>query len=219
MDAASKVRPGAPHAGPAGGRLPAILLGAYLAWWAALAIAPADRLIWFFENLLVFVGLPLVVLTSRRFRFGNASYAAMFAFLCIHAVGAHYGYANVPLPWREWGFARNHSDRVVHFAFGLLAVLPFDELLGRLGRVRGGWREALALACTFAVAAAFELVEWGAVTVGGDATGPNDGGYLGWQGDEFDAVKDMAMALLGAALTAAALVAARLGQARIRLLD
>lgn len=194
------------------------LLAAYAAVWGLLAIDPRDRVVWFFENILVFLGLPLLLLTWPRFRFSPASYACAFAFLVLHAVGAHYGYANVPLAWHEWGFGRNHSDRVVHFAFGLLAVVPVEEILRRLGRVGPGWSESLAVLCTFALAAAFEVIEWGAVLVGGDAVGPHDSGYLGTQGDEFDAVKDMALGFAGAALGMAA-VTGRRGWLTLRRLE
>lgn len=179
------------------------LLAGYLAVWAALAVAPQDRLIWFYENLLVFLGVPLLVVTWRHFRFSTASYACAAAFLTLHAVGAHFGYTQVPVPWQDWGFARNHSDRVVHFAFGLLLVLPVEEVLRRLGRVRPGWSQALAVLVTFALAAGFEIVEWAAVLVGGDSVGTTAGGYLGTQGDEFDAVKDQGLGLAGAAVTMA----------------
>lgn len=185
------------------------LLAAYVVVWVALAIDPKDRVIWFFENLLVFLGIPLLLLTAGRFRFSTPSYACAFAFLLLHAVGAHYGYTQVPLPWEDWGFGRNHSDRVVHFAFGLLAAVPVEELLRRLGRIGPVWGEGLAVASTFALAAGFEIVEWAAVLVGGDAVGARSGGYLGTQGDEFDAVKDMALGLAGAMVSMAALLAVR----------
>ena len=189
--------------------LEAWLLAAYAAAWLLLAIDPVDRLVWFFENLLVFLGIPILVLTWSTFRFSSPSYLCAFVFLMVHAVAAHYGYANVPVPWEDWGFARNHTDRVVHLAFGLLAAYPVEELLRRLARVGPGWREGLAVVTTFALAAAFEVVEWAAVLVGGDAVGPRGGGYLGTQGDEFDAVKDMALGLAGAAATMAAVAARR----------
>ncbi len=185
------------------GRIETWLFGAYLGWWAAWSIAPHDRMVWVFENLLVVAGLPVVVLTRKRFRFSSLSYALMFVFLCLHAIGAHYGYSSVPLPWREWGFSRNHTDRVVHFLFGAFVALPLQELLVRLGRVRAGWSEGLAVALAFALAALFEVIEWLAVLVGGDLAGPPSTGYLGTQGDGFDAVKDMALGLAGAAVTMA----------------
>ena len=193
------------------------LLAAYAVVWGLLAIDPRDRVVWLFENLLVFLGIPVLLLTWPSFRFSLASYACAFAFLVLHAVGAHYGYASVPLPWHEWGFGRNHTDRVVHFAFGLLAVVPAEEILRRLGRIRPGWSEALAVLLTFALAALFEIVEWAAVLVGGDAVGPRGEGYLGTQGDGFDAVKDMALGLAGAALAMAAVTARRAWTALRRL--
>ncbi len=67
------------------------------------------------------------------------------------------------------------------------------------------WLALLAVSSTFALAAMFEIVEWAAVVVGGTAIGPREGGYLGTQGDEFEAVKDMALGLAGAACSIAAL--------------
>lgn len=185
------------------------LLVAYVVLWGLLAIGPRDRLVWFFENLLVFLGVPILLLTWPAFRFSMLSYACMFLFLVLHAIGAHYGYTQVPIPWEGAGFARNHSDRIAHFAFGLLAAVPVEEILRRLGRIGPAWSEALAVASTFALAAAFEVVEWAAVLAGGDALGPRSGGYLGTQGDEFDAVKDMALGLAGAVISMAALMASR----------
>jgi putative membrane protein len=182
-----------------------VLLGVYLVWWTVLAIEPVDRLIWVFENLLVVAGLPVVVFTYRRFTFSGPSYVAMFAFLMVHALGAHYGYTKVPIPWEEWGFARNHSDRVVHFLFGSLAAVPVRELLRRLAGIQGRWLDGLTVACVFALAAGFEVVEWLAVVVGGELAGPQEGGYLGTQGDAFDAVKDMALGLAGATTSVVAM--------------
>lgn len=43
----------------------------------------------------------------------------------------------------------------------------------------------------------------------GRAVGPRTSGYLGTQGDEFDAVKDIALGLAGAVVSMAALMAFR----------
>ncbi len=176
------------------------LLGAYLAWWTAWSVAPRDRFIWFAENLLVFLVVPLLILTRGWLRFSRAGYACIAAFLFLHAVGAHYGYTQVPLDWGAWGFARNHSDRVSHFAFGLLAVVPLREVLSRKAGMTGAWLQVLSVAVVLALGAAFEILEWLAVVVGHNAVEITEG-YLGTQGDPFDAIKDMAFALLGASLT------------------
>ncbi|MBP7685887.1 MAG: DUF2238 domain-containing protein [Deltaproteobacteria bacterium] len=41
------------------------------------------------------------------------------------------GYNEFPLfaEWRAWGWSRNHYDRVVHLAHGLLIVVPVHEVL------------------------------------------------------------------------------------------
>jgi putative membrane protein len=190
-------------------RLHAGLLTAYLLVWVGLAIDPPDRPLWLVENLLAFLSVPLLAITYRWFVFSTRSYVAMFVFALLHGIGAHYGYTQVPIPWEDWGFQRNHSDRIAHFAFGLLIALPVEELLRRLARIGAGWLESLAVACTFALSAFFEVVEWLAVAAGGDLVGPREGGYLGTQGDQFDAVKDMALGLAGATITVGWLVAAR----------
>ena len=102
----------------------------YLLWWSALAISPLDRSDWLLENLLVFILIGALVATYRLFPLSNASYLLLTVFLTLHAVGAHYTYAKVPLGfWMQDAFdlSRNHFDRIVHFAFGLLVGYPVRE--------------------------------------------------------------------------------------------
>jgi uncharacterized membrane protein YjdF len=57
-------------------------------------------------------------------------YVLITLFVALHAAGAHYTYSEMPLGnWlRDALFlARNHYDRVVHFAFGLLIAFPLRE--------------------------------------------------------------------------------------------
>lgn len=100
-----------------GARYPSVLLAVYSIWWLILAIHPEYPKDWLLENLLVFVALGLLIRFYRNLRFSDFSYTMVFIFLCIHAVGAHYTYAEVP--YREWlGLGldgRNHFDRLVHF--------------------------------------------------------------------------------------------------------
>src|SRR5262245_51327929 len=121
-------------------RFPLVLLGIYLAIWIALAIKPWYREDWLLENCLVFVAIPALVLTYRKLRFSNFSYACLFVFFVLHEIGAHYTYAKVP--YDQWfqaltgntlnsmlGLTRNHYDRLIHFSYGLLMVPPTLELL------------------------------------------------------------------------------------------
>ena len=149
--------------------------------------------------------LPPLVLTWRHHRFSPLSYILIFSFLVLHSVGAHYTYSEVPLGFwvRDWlGLSRNHYDRAVHFCFGFLLAIPTRELLMHLAAVRGFWSYYLAFDAICALSGLYEIVEWIAARV----TNPELGAaYLGTQGDEWDAQKDMAMALTGALLSLAAL--------------
>lgn len=189
-------------------RLPLILLGLFLVWWTILAIAPWYREDWLLENLLVFAAVPLLVWSWRRLPFSNGAYLCLFAFLCLHELGAHYTYAKVPYDawWRQLsgasldallGFRRNQYDRLVHFLYGLLAMPAVVELLAARAPARGPWRWLVPLFFVMGHSVLFELVEWWAAVVFG---GPLGQAYLGTQGDEWDAQKDMALASLGGAL-------------------
>jgi putative membrane protein len=92
---------------------------------------------------------------------------------------------------------RNPFDRLVHFAYGLLLAYPIREVLIRLAGVRGAWSYFLPVSATLAQSGLFELIEAVAATIVSPELGA---AYLGTQGDEWDAQKDMASALAGAIL-------------------
>ncbi len=176
--------------------------------WIALAIHPLHRHDWFLENILLFVIVPVLALTYHRFPFSKLSYTLLFLFGCLHAVGAHYTYAEVPYDsWLEsitgrslnehLGWTRNHFDRFVHFLYGLLLAYPIREVYLRIAGVWGVWGYAFPLSFIMATSMTFELLEWGAATIFGGDLGI---AYLGTQGDVWDAHKDMALASLGALL-------------------
>jgi uncharacterized membrane protein YjdF len=78
-------------------RLLQVLCALYALVWVIAAIEPFDRSDWLLENLLVFVSVPVLILTYRRFPLSDTSYVLIFLFLVMHATGAHYTYAEVPL--------------------------------------------------------------------------------------------------------------------------
>ncbi|MPY71604.1 MAG: DUF2238 domain-containing protein [Alphaproteobacteria bacterium] len=181
-----------------------ILAGAFAAVWLLTAIAPHDRFDWLLENMLVIAVVAALGAAYRHFRFSNLSYGLIAVFLILHAVGAHYTYSEVPLG--HWirdtlGQERNHYDRVVHFAFGLLIACPQRELLIRRRIVRGDRAGAIALALVIAWSALYELLEWMVASVVSPGSAM---AFLGTQGDPFDAQKDTALATLGAAIAIAA---------------
>lgn len=178
----------------------------FLLLFIALGVAPLDRKDWALENVLVILIVPFLILTRKQFPLSRVSYTTIFIFLCLHEVGAHYTYAEVP--YDEWfktltgstfnellGLQRNHYDRLVHFSFGLLLAYPIREVFLRVANVRGVWGYYLPLDVTMATSMLFELFEWGAAELFGGDLGV---AYLGSQGDIWDAQKDMALATLGA---------------------
>ena len=179
-------------------KYPLALLAVYAAIWIALAIEPKYRDDWYLENILVAVFVPLLLLTYRRFPLSDVSYTLLFVFMVLHAIGAHWTYAEVPLiDWRALGFERNHFDRVVHLSFGLLLAYPVKEVFNRVATAKGFWGYYLPLDVTLAFSAVYEIVEW----VVAELVSPGAGtAFLGSQGDPFDAVKDMALAGSGAAI-------------------
>jgi putative membrane protein len=175
-------------------------------WWGALAIHPLQRGPWFLENALAVAAVALVAVFHRRLLFSRVSYTLIFVFMCLHQVGAHYTYSEVPYDaWfqtltgrtfnRLVGWERNNFDRVVHFCYGLLLAYPVREVFLRVVNVRGFWGYFLPLDLTMSTSMLYELIEWGtSVAFGGDL----GQAYVGSQGDEWDAQKDMALASLGA---------------------
>jgi putative membrane protein len=185
-------------------RYPATLLAAFGATWLVLAIAPWYRQDWLLENLIVFVALPIFVGTYRRLRFSNLAYTCLFVFLVLHEVGAHYTYSEVP--WREWlqsihadghgtSTGRNHYDRFVHFSYGVLILPASWELMEARMSPRGAWRYLMPVFFVMSHSVIYELIEWLAAEVFGGDLGA---AYLGTQGDQWDAQKDMALAAAGA---------------------
>jgi putative membrane protein len=174
--------------------------------FTALAIAPWHRADWALENALVVIFVVAVAATYKRFTLSRVSYTLIFLFLCLHEVGAHYTYAEVP--YDQWfqsltgrtfnslvGWERNNFDRVIHYSYGLLLAYPVREVFWRVAQARGFWGYFLPLDLTMSTSMMFELFEWVAAEIFGGELGQ---AYLGTQGDVWDAHKDMALASLGA---------------------
>ncbi len=184
---------------------PAVLLGLFVLAWLLLAVNPVSRGDWFLENLLVLIVVPVLALTYRRFRFSNLAYSCFALFFFLHIIGAHYTYSLVPYDewWRSlfnstitdvFGFTRNHFDRLLHFLYGLLIVIPSGELLMRVAPSRGVWGWLLPVLFVTSHSVIYEVIEWIAAATVGAELGQ---AYLGTQGDVWDAQKDMALALVG----------------------
>jgi putative membrane protein len=185
-----------------------VLAVLFAALWTALAIDPRYRHDWALENALVVAFVVFVSLTYKRLTLSRVSYTLIFLFLCLHEIGAHYTYAEVPYDaWFETltgatlngvlGWERNNFDRVIHFCYGLLIAYPVREIFLRVAGVRGFWGYFLPLDLTMSTSMIFELFEWAAAEIFGGDLGQ---AYLGTQGDVWDAHKDMALTSLGAVI-------------------
>ena len=179
------------------------LLAAFLAAWAWAAINPLFPHDWLLENYLVFIFVPILLVTGRYFRLSNVSYTLITIFMILHVVGSHYTYAEVPFgeTLQEWlGAGRNMYDRLVHFSFGFLLAYPIREVFMRIAKVKGFWSFYLPLDVTLSFSALYEVIEWITAARVDPAAGL---AFLGTQGDIWDAQKDMLLAGLGALIAMA----------------
>lgn len=171
------------------------LVLAVLVW---SGIRPHDRFTWFMEVFPVLLGLPVLLATHRRFPLTPLLMVLLAIHACILMLGGKYTYAEVPLGnWVRdaFGMARNHYDRVGHFAQGFVPAILAREILWRRSPLRGSrWLPFVVVAFCLAFSAFYEMIEWWAALLGGEGATE----FLGTQGDPWDTQWDMFLALLGA---------------------
>lgn len=168
---------------------------------------------WAMEVFPIFIAVPILLATYRRFPLTNLAYTLIFVHACILMLGGHYTYARVPLGfWMQdlFHFSRNHYDRIGHLAQGFVPAIVGREILIRRTPLRpGGWLFFLVCCVCLAISACYEFVEWWSAVLGGSAATD----FLGTQGDVWDTQWDMLMALVGS--IAAQLLLSRLHDRRI----
>ncbi|MBE8470158.1 DUF2238 domain-containing protein [Streptomyces justiciae] len=181
--------------------LPTLLAGAVVVGMVLSAWGPKDRTTWFLETVWVLVGLPLIVLARRRFPLTDLLCCLLAVHAVVLMVGGHYTYAQVPLGnWLrdELGLERNPYDRFGHLMQGFVPAVLVRELLSRTSPLRGSrWLAPLTVCACLAFSAVFEMLEWLAAVVGGQAADA----FLATQGDVWDTQWDMFCALLGATVS------------------
>ncbi|GAB4118285.1 MAG: DUF2238 domain-containing protein [Sideroxydans sp.] len=173
-----------------------LILGTVLL--ALSAIHPHDSATWWMETFPIFIIVPILVATYKRYTLTSLLYRLLFLHALILMVGGHYTYAEVPLGYwmQDWfGFARNNYDKIGHLAQGFIPAMLFRELLLRSSPLKQGkLLFTLVAGCCLAVSAVYELIEWGAA----EAMGQGADAFLGTQGCAWDTQSDMLMALVGA---------------------
>ncbi|MEP6809925.1 MAG: DUF2238 domain-containing protein [Chthoniobacterales bacterium] len=183
---------------PAYGRLTFSLLTVVLAVLVWSGIAPKDRMTWWLEVTPALLGLIALFLTRKAFRFTPLLQTLIALHMIVLAVGGHYTYAEVPIGnWARDFFhlARNHYDRIGHFAQGLVPALIAREIILRRRLVPSrAWTGFFVVCVAMTISAVYELLEW----ITAEIYGQNADAFLGGQGDIWDTQEDMACALVGA---------------------
>jgi len=175
-----------------------VLGGSLAAVFAWSRINPREVTTWWLEVMPVIVGVPLLVVSYRRFPLTPLAYVLIWLHAIILLIGGHYTYAEVPLfNWLRdtLALSRNHYDRVGHFAQGFVPAILAREILLRTSPLRPGkWLFFLVCCVCLAISACYELIEWWAALLTSPETGT---AFLGTQGDAWDTQWDMFFALVG----------------------
>jgi putative membrane protein len=161
-------------------------------------VNPKESFTCFLEILPAIIGLLILVLTFKRFRFTNFTYFFILIHCIILFIGGHYTYAEVPLfDWIKEVFdqSRNNYDKVGHFAQGFVPALIIRELFIRKNVIANKSFFNFIIVCIcLAISAAYEWIEW-AVSL---LTGEGGDAFLGTQGYIWDTQSDMLYATFGA---------------------
>ncbi|MCX4767537.1 DUF2238 domain-containing protein [Streptomyces sp. NBC_01275] len=181
--------------------LPTVCAGVVVAGLALSAWHAYDPTTWLLETVWALIGLPVIVLTWRRFPLTGLLCCLLAAHALVLALGGHYTYARVPLG--DWvrdavGLDRNPYDRFGHLMQGFVPAILVRELLSRTSPLRGSrWLAPLTVCACLAFSAVFEMFEWAAAVIGGQAADA----FLATQGDVWDTQWDMFCALIGATVS------------------
>lgn len=176
-----------------------LILFLVLSCWSA--ITPHDIQVWWTEMSIALLLVTALIASYHKFRFSNTTYAILGFWCYMQVIGAHYTFELVPFDFitNLFGFERNHYDRVAHFVVGMGGI-AIAELLWRCKLVNGVKTAAVfSVIFILAIAGFWELVEWIYAEIDGGSAGQ---AFLGSQGDEWDAHKDMVQDTLGGILAA-----------------
>ncbi|MBW4360429.1 DUF2238 domain-containing protein [Flavobacterium taihuense] len=171
------------------------IFGVTLLW---SIINPKENFTCFLEIIPAIIGLVILVLTFKKFRFSNFTYTLILIHCMILFIGGHYTYAEVPFfDYIKEIFhqSRNNYDKVGHFAQGFVPAMIIRELFIRKKVVANQSFFNFIIVCIcLAISAAYEWIEW-FVSI---ATGGGGDAFLGTQGYVWDTQSDMLFATIGA---------------------
>lgn len=156
---------------------------------------------WIGEVAAPIVGLILLTLTFKKFRFTIFTYSFILISCYLMFIGAHYTFSKVPL-FNEikdfFGHSRNNFDKFGHFIQGIVPVLISREVFIRRKYITGYKLINFVSFCIcMATTSVYELIEYIVFLW----AGKNPEAFLGMQGDIWDSQTDMLAAALGGLFT------------------
>jgi putative membrane protein len=161
-------------------------------------INPKEGFTCFLEIIPAILGVLILALTFKRFRFTNFTYTLILIHCIILFIGGHYTYAEVPLfdyIKEVFNQSRNNYDKVGHFTQGFVPAMITRELFIRKKVIANqSFFNFIIVSVCLAISAAYEWIEWG-VSI---ATGDGGDAFLGTQGYVWDTQSDMLFATIGA---------------------
>ncbi|HTG67209.1 MAG TPA: DUF2238 domain-containing protein [Flavobacterium sp.] len=161
-------------------------------------INPKEAFTCFLEIIPAIIGVLILALTFKKFRFTNFTYFLILIHCIILFIGGHYTYAEVPFfdTIREvFHQSRNNYDKVGHFAQGFIPAMIIRELFIRKKVIANkSFFNFIIVSICLAISAAYEWIEWGVSL----ATAEQGDAFLGTQGYIWDTQSDMLFATIGA---------------------
>ena len=180
-----------------------------------ISVSPmSNREYLYLNNIGTLFLLFLMIVDIQKEVLSKLGFIGLLMFSVSHSFGSCYLYQYVP--YNEWmiylfdfnfdsffGFERNHYDRLVHFLFGVLLLASSRDLIIKLSNFNPKQALFVAFLSIQVFSMLYELFEWG-ITIS-LSEGMADS-YNGQQGDNWDAHKDMGLAMLGSILTYISLI-------------
>lgn len=159
---------------------------------------------WFLESSPSIIAVFLIALFDRKLKLSDLSFTLIVFYFALPFVNAHYGVTNVPFGedvGRFIGSERNMYDRLVHFASGLLGILPLREIFINITDHKRYFSYVIPFMLVMGLGALYEIGELLAAM-----TDPAAGiTFTGTQGDLWDAPRDLLSAAVGALIAMAAI--------------
>ena len=161
-------------------------------------INPKEVFTCFLEIIPAVIGIIILTLTFKKFRFTNFTYTLILIHCIILFIGGHYTHAEVPFfDYIKQVFhqTRNNYDKVGHFAQGFVPAMIIRELFIRKKVIaKQSFFNFIIASICLAISAAYEWIEWFVAI----ATGDGGNAFLGTQGYVCDTQSDMLFATIGA---------------------